>query len=70
MKNLVLKVCFTGLIVFALSGPVSLAQEPLKVGDRAPDFEAETFDGQTVKLSDRFGESGHPTILLFSRASW
>lgn len=44
--------------------------ESLKVGDKAPDFEVDTFDDETVKLSDRFGEDGHAAILLFSRANW
>lgn len=47
--------------------------EPLQVGDKAPDFEIETFDGKTIKLSDRFAsgkKSGRPVVLLFSRAHW
>ena len=44
--------------------------EILKVGDEAPDFQAATFDGELVQLSTRFGEDGHPVVLLFSRASW
>ncbi len=42
----------------------------LKVGDKAPDFNLETFDDKKVKLSDRFGKNGHPVVLLFSRANW
>lgn len=42
----------------------------LKVGDKAPDFEVETFDEKTVTLSERFGKDGKPVILLFSRANW
>jgi peroxiredoxin len=49
---------------------VAIAQDDLKVGDKAPDFEVESFNDVTVKLSDRFGEKGKPTILLFSRANW
>ena len=44
--------------------------QTLKVGDKAPDFEADTFDDKTIKLSDRFGDDGHAVVLLFSRASW
>ena len=44
--------------------------EVLKVGDKAPDFEVETLDGTKFKLSDRFGDDGKPTVLLFSRANW
>ena len=44
--------------------------EVLKVGDKAPDFEVETVDGTKFKLSDRFGDDGKPTVLLFSRANW
>lgn len=69
MKHL-LNVCLAGLIVSTMSSQPSLAQERLKVGDRAPEFVAETFEGETVTLSDRFGKSGHPTVLLFSRANW
>lgn len=49
---------------------MSIAQDELKVGDKAPDFEVASFDDTTVKLSDRFGDQGKPTILLFSRANW
>jgi hypothetical protein len=51
----------------------SKTTEPLKVGDKATDFEIETFDGKKVKLSDRFGkenDDGRPVVLLFSRAHW
>ena len=44
--------------------------KPVAVGEKAPDFELETFDDKTVKLSDRFGEKGKPVVLLFSRANW
>ena len=44
--------------------------EPLKVGDKAPDFELDTFDDKKVKLSDRFGEKPKSVVLLFSRAHW
>ncbi len=42
----------------------------LTVGDTAPDFELDTFDEKTVKLSERFGNDGNPVVLLFSRANW
>ena len=42
----------------------------LKVGDKAPDFNLDTFDDKKVKLSERFGKKGHPVVLLFSRANW
>ena len=40
------------------------------VGDEAPDFELQSLGEEKVKLSDRFGEGGHPVVLLFSRAHW
>lgn len=70
MKILLLVICLAGLIVPVCSSQSLIAQEELKVGDKAPDFEAATFGDETIKLSDRFGESGNPTILLFSRANW
>ena len=44
--------------------------EPVAVGEQAPDFELKTFDEKTVKLSDRFSDDGKPVVLLFSRAHW
>ena len=70
MKKLLLAICLTGLIVTSFCGRPLVAQEELKVGDKAPDFEVETLGDSTVKLSDRFGKSGNPTILVFSRANW
>ncbi len=68
MKRLtlpIMAICLVGLFLSTAS-----AQSTLKVGDKAPDFEIETLDGTKFKLSDRFGEDGKPTILLFSRANW
>ena len=70
MKNLVLAICLVVLMASNFNGSSLIAQEELKVGDKAPDFEVETFNDSTVKLSDRFGKAGNPTILLFSRANW
>jgi hypothetical protein len=61
----IMAICLLGLLV-----STATAQDVLKVGDKAPDFEVKTFGDVKVKLSDRFGENGKPTILLFSRASW
>lgn len=46
------------------------AQDLLKVGDKAPDFDLQGLGKKRVKLSERFGPKGHPVVLLFSRASW
>ena len=43
MKKLLLTFCLTGLIVSIFTGQTLLAQEELKVGDKAPDFEITTF---------------------------
>ena len=42
---------------------------PLKVGDKATDFELQSID-KKIKLSDRFGEDGKPVVVVFSRANW
>ena len=63
MKKLLLAMFIAGF------ASVAFAQDTLKVGDKAPDFEVGSFDDSTVKLSDRFAK-GTPTILLFSRANW
>ncbi len=57
-------------VMFIASVSQAQDQKPLAVGDKAIDFELETFDNKTVKLSDRFGKNGKPVILLFSRANW
>ncbi len=43
---------------------------PVAVGEQAPDFDLESLNGKTVKLSDLVGENGKPVVLLFSRAHW
>ena len=70
MNKFLFAICLTGLCVLSCCGQHSFAQEELTVGDKAPDFEVETIGDATTKLSDRFGDSGNPTILLFSRANW
>ena len=69
MNKHFLAVCIFGLIMSSYSSWL-VAQEELSVGDEAPDFAAATFDDGTVTLSDRFGEKGNSTILIFSRANW
>lgn len=39
------------------------------VGDTASDFELQSI-GETIRLSDRFGEDGKPVVVVFSRANW
>lgn len=58
------------LLLFMAGSTFGQDEETLSVGDKAPDFEAKTFDDGTVTLSERFGEEGKPVILLFSRANW
>ncbi len=57
-------------IVQLLTVSTLLATDGLSVGDKAPDFELESLDSATVKLSERFGPNKGPTVLLFSRANW
>lgn len=40
--------------------------EPLKVGETAPDFSLNTTDGKKIKLS----EVKEPTMLVFYRGHW
>ena len=69
IKQLTRPVIALCLIGFLLS-PVAAQQATLKVGDKAPDFEVDTLTGEKFKLSDRYGDDGKPTVLLFSRANW
>jgi len=62
----IMALCLCGLFLASANAQ----SEVLKVGDKAPDFEVETLAGTKFKLSDRFGEDGKPTLLLFSRANW
>ena len=69
MLNRIFLGCLAAIALF--TGNVSGQNaQTLKVGDQAPDFVLEGVDGKKVKLSDRFGEDGHPVVLLFSRANW
>ena len=43
--------------------------EPLKVGDKAVDFELQSV-GKKIKLSDNFGDDGKNVVVVFSRANW
>ena len=66
----IMALCLLGLFLSPATAQSSRkAGGELKVGDKAPDFEIETLDGK-FKLSERFGDEGKPTILLFSRANW
>ena len=69
LKHLTRPIMALCLLGFFLS-PVAAQQANLKVGDQAPDFEVETLSGGKFKLSDRYGDDGKPTIILFSRAHW
>ena len=65
-----IKLLLTTFFLLGISAIAVGQTEPVAVGDTAPDFTLETFDGETVTLSERFGENGKPVVLLFSRASW
>ena len=65
-----MKLLFDSLIVFLLLAAPVAAQDALKAGDAAPDMTVTTLGGDSLKLSDRFGDDGKPTVLLFSRAHW
>ena len=59
------------LMVFVALLPVALtANDGIKVGDTAPDFEVQGLDKASVKLSEGFGDDRGATVLLFSRANW
>ena len=66
----VLATCLLCLAAGPIDAQDSKDVPELKAGDKAPDFEVTTITGDKLKLSDRFGEQGRPTVLLFSRANW
>ena len=77
MKKWIITLIILGMVGYAVYGFVSKEdstvveqggqqQETLKVGTVAPDFELQTLDGETVKLSDFRGEK----VLLNFWASW
>ncbi|RMF40226.1 MAG: hypothetical protein D6753_12115 [Planctomycetota bacterium] len=52
-----------------IGGVSARGAEPLKVGDRAPDFSVTGIDGKQFSLSDKL-KSGKHLVLIFSRAHW
>lgn len=48
----------------------ALANGPLAVGDKAPDFEIEVLGGDVVTLASFLHASTGPTVVLFNRAHW
>ncbi len=53
----------------AAGGGQAQDSEPLKVGDRAPDFSVTGIDGNAFTLSEKL-KSGKHLVLIFSRAHW
>ena len=51
-------------------GHLPRKDEPLAVGQRAPDFEVEVLGGQSLRLHEFLARSEGPTVLLFDRAHW
>lgn len=58
--------------VVVLFAPMSYAQESkvygLTVGEQAPDFEASTYQGNKIILSDMYKDG--PVVLVFYRGQW
>lgn len=44
-----------------------MKSEIVRIGDRAPDFEVDGLDGETLRLADHRGRS---VVLLFYRGHW
>ncbi len=55
-------------LAFICISSQSLFADDVKVGTKAPDFEATNLEGETVKLSDWFGKE--KLVVVFSRAHW
>ena len=66
-----IKLIAASLLVMAL-GSFACAQDdaPLKVGDKVTKFKLESMNEKWIDSSEQFGESGKPTVMLFSRANW
>jgi len=52
----------------APEGPMLTDAPGLRVGDRAPDFEASTYAGGSVRLSELYKKG--PVVLVFYRGAW
>jgi peroxiredoxin len=61
-----LMLIMAGLVVFALYQALAEEEVGTTVGEQAPDFELETLDGETVKLSDLQGKA----VLVNFWATW
>lgn len=71
MKIIVCLVAFVATFAIGASTADAFQEQEssLKVGDKAPDFEVETFGGKTIKLSEQL-KNDKPKVLVFSRAHW
>ena len=65
MKNVILILLAVVCGMFLLGVPLAEAEELLRVGDDAPDFNAKTFDGADFQLSKSFAQN--PVVLVFIR---
>lgn len=59
---------FAAMELNAPTGPMAEDAPGLRVGDMAPDFEAMTAEGGTVKLADLYAKG--PVVLIFYRGAW
>jgi peroxiredoxin len=65
MKRNLRRIILLGLAISALAAPHAWAAKP-KVGQPAPDFQVETFDGKHMRLSDFRGQ----VVVLNFWATW
>jgi hypothetical protein len=64
MKSLLYRILFL-LALLLLIAPSAFAEDLLKVGDKAPEFSATTYDGKAFSLKEATKES--PVLLVFIR---
>jgi len=63
-----MKLSFYLLLIFGVIGFSNMDNEPLKIGDVAPDFEGVNQAGDTVSLAALLEEG--PVVLTFYRGNW
>jgi peroxiredoxin len=62
-----MKTMLIALLLMAASF-VALAQAPLRVGDKAPDFAIPNGDGKLITLSEHTARG--PVVIIFYRGFW